>query len=86
MPKTKKPRIKTPPPAKLVAEIEDYWIGRVKSGGGPTKGVRYQRAECEFFAGAAAALHVAKKGYQMPMRWYIAAVRGDRIVAKDRFK
>ncbi len=73
-------------PPEIVTHIEGLWITRCKTGGILLKGVRYQTAECEFFAGALAGLFATHPEYQTPMRWYVNALRGDRIVPLDRFK
>lgn len=73
-------------PEKILREVEGMWVSRCKTGHIKTTGKRYTNMEADFFAGAYAGLLAINPRFQTPVRWYIAAIRGDRIVPAERFK
>lgn len=74
-----------PIPDEVVTKIEDYWISRWKATYQQPKGAKYLREEAEFFAGACAAIAALHPEWTVNMRWYIAGIRGERIVPLERF-
>jgi len=67
--------------------IEDRWRERVKAQGFPTKGIKYQKLELEFFLGAMTAINAMdpnaeadKLSTLVPPAWVICPMSGRPIV------
>lgn len=67
--------------------IEQAWRGRVKAQGFPSKGIKYQKLELEFFLGAMAAINAMdpnaeadKLSRLVPPAWVICPMSGRSIV------
>jgi hypothetical protein len=72
------------PSSAMLDAIEAQWISRMRAQCRNPRGKRYEDAEIEFFTGAMAGMIAADPSLQVPMRWYIAAIRGQRIVSETR--
>lgn len=75
----------------LIAEIEKAWLSRAEAQelGKPT-GMKYRRAELEFFMGAITTINALDKtprkddslSTNVPVRWLINVMAGDAITTK----
>ncbi len=71
-------------PQQILDAIEAVWIERAYEQDLPVTSKKYLGLELEFFCGAMAALQATNPEYHIPPKWYVALLRGDAIVTKDR--
>jgi len=76
----------------LKHKIEAHWLKRAEASGLKPKSMAYRKAECEFFAGAMAAIEAAddrpREGNTMssnvPAIWVINILTGRPVVEKKQ--